>query len=679
MTTKHFATIATESYLPYTRMLYHSLMQSNPDAELTVFCDSESFPKLFGQSERVRFHSLPSIGKLGVKRAKFDLYVEMSGEAFTYLDSDVIVLEDLSCLFTGDLLAACPDTLEECPFIENREYPWPEDPTLQNRRYCNSGVLFIPPSMGSFLESVRDLARDDEWWNRYIIPGQLYDNHFLCAMLNRFDLEFRPLDPQVFGWSGLFSHSNWNVTRSGNHLIHEPTGKMLYLTIFAHGRDPDYCFARMPAWLATFLQEKGGLRSLSAGSRNTLPSPMRSVMHWIENENGALLDRLQDDIVRRVLGACAREIDVILANPDRVDRGNDSFFQHPEEFQELLYANNEPADAHWKGFMCNGAYLAPREYEFVEECVRRYGINNIVESGAGETSAMFRGSGCSVVSIEWQEGPWAERARASGANVHIVPFDSSMNLYAEDQLSAALDGVSSDLLFVDSPIGGERRRRVPEQFLKFISPKYILVHDVSRDHRNIFEWMRDKGWNLTEYFPSRRGILLLERSKPERTSDPILITKSPATLPEETTTPASAPQPSENIGEAYAWGMAVLGTLGPFLVSGRYFVPVVLVNRSNRDLGSSACISLSYHWRLPNAEQEIAVLDGERSEIHPDLRPGESRRVLCEILAPAEVGPYLLEWDLVEEGVSWFSTQGAVGHLREVDILSAGEILTRLQ
>jgi hypothetical protein len=660
-------------------MLYYSLMQSNQDAELTVFSDSESFPRLFGHSDRVRFRHLSSIQKLGVKRAKFDLYVEMAGEPFTYLDSDVIVLEDLSCLFTGDLIAGCPDTLEEWPFIEDREHPWPGDPTLQNRRYCNSGVLFFPPSMASFLESIRDLARDDEWWLRYIIPGRLYDNHFLCAMLNRFEVEFSPLDPHAFGWSGLFSGSNWTVTRRENHLVHQPTGKMLYLAIFAQGLDPDYCFARMPAWLATFLKERGGFRSLSAGSRNTLPSPMRSVMRWIESENGALLDRVQDDIVRRVLTACAREIDVILANPGRVDRGNDSFFQHPEEFQELLYANNEPADTCWKGFQCNGAYLAPEEYDFVEECIRRYGINSIVESGAGETSAMFRGTGCSVVSIEWQEGPGAERARASGANVHIVPFDSSVNLYAEDQLSEALDGVPSDLLFVESPIGGERRRRVPEQFLKFISPRYILIHDASRDHRNIFEWMRDKGWNLAEYFPSRRGILLLERSKPERASDPIRINRPPATLPEETVVPASAPLASVNTGDAYAWEMAVLGALGPFRVSGRYFVPVVLVNRSNRDLGSSARISLSYHWRRANAELETVVPDGERSEIHPDLRPGESRRLLCEILAPGEAGTYVLEWDLVEEGVAWFSSVGGSGSMREVEILSASEILVRLQ
>ena len=100
-------------------------MQSNPEAELTVFCDSDLFAERFGHSERLRFRVLPSIGELGVKRAKFDLYVEMSSVPFTYLDSDVIVLEDLSCLFTGDLLAGCSITLEECPFIENREYPWP--------------------------------------------------------------------------------------------------------------------------------------------------------------------------------------------------------------------------------------------------------------------------------------------------------------------------------------------------------------------------------------------------------------------------------------------------------------------------------------------------------------------------------------------------------------------------
>src|ERR1700720_800829 len=79
-------------------------------------------------------------------------------------------------------------------------------------------------------------------------------------------------------------------------------------------------------------------------------------------------------------------------------------------------------------------------------------------------------------------------------------------------------------------------------------------------------------------------------------------------------------------------------------VSGRYFVPVVLVNRSNRVLRSSAGISLSYHWRRADAALEIVVLDGERSEIHPDLRPGEGRRMLCDIRAPATPGRDVWDW-----------------------------------
>jgi hypothetical protein len=662
-------------------MLYHSLMKSTPDAELTVFCDSELFAELFGYYPRLNCRVLPGIWERGVKRARFDLYAEMCGKPFVYLDSDVIVLEDLSSLFTGDTIAGCRDTLEECPFVESRQFPWPGDPKLQNRRYCNDGVLFLPASMRRFLESIRDLARDDAWWERYIIPGRLYANHFFCAMLNRFDVEYRPLDPHSFGWSGLFSGGNWKATRSGNHLVHQPTGKMLYLTIFAHGHDPDYCYSRMPSWLAAFLQEKGGVRTPISRARNTFASPMRSAMRWIESENGALLNLVQDSATRRVLGACAREIDAIMADPARVDRGNGSVFQYPGEFQELLYANNEPANARWKGFRCNGAYLAPLEYEFVEECIRRYGIKSVVESGAGETSAMFRATGCAVVSVEWQEGPWADRARASGADVHIVSFDSFRNQYAEDQLRLALEGVSCDLLFVDSPVGTKWSSRLPEQFLEFLDPRFILVHDASRDHRNIFEWMRDNRWILAEYHPSRSGILLLERPTAARTSEPIQINGTAATVALEPESQSSAPVPRpEEIGETpFGWEMAVLGMLGPFRASGRYLVPVVLVNRSNRDLGSSARISLSYHWRRVDDWLDVVVFDGERSEIHPDLRPGESRRILCEIRAPGEPGQYLIEWDMVEEDVTWFSSAAEMGLMREVEVLSAAEIVPRLK
>jgi len=674
--TKRFATIATESYLPYTRMLYHSLLRSNPDSELTVFCDSELFPELFGYGERISFRLLPGIKKLGVKRSKFDLYVEMSEEPFVYLDSDIIVLEDLSSLFTGDLIAGCPDNLEACSFIANKEYPWRGDPTLRNRRYCNSGVLFFPPSMQSFLESIRDLAQDDECWQRYIIPGWLYDNHFLCAMINRFDIEFRPLDPYVFGVPGLRGESSWNVTRRGNHLVQKSGGQILYLAHFAYGQDPGFCYARMPAWLAAFLQERGGIREINGVSRETLSSPRLSVMNWIENENGDLVNLIENETIRRIMEVCGREIDTILGNPSREERGNETFFQSPDEFQELLYAHNDPVGAWWKGLLCNGAYLSPPEYDFIEECIRRYAIKTVVETGAGETSALFRGNGCAVVSIEWQEGPWADRARAAGADVQIVPYDFATNTYVKDRLKSALDGVSSDLLFVDSPIGGERRRSVPQQLLEFIDPQYLLVHDVARDHRNIFEWMRDQDWSLVEYHNSRRGILLLERNGTRRTSDPIRLSRSAEAEAVELVEEAGA-SPVEAGAEPFSWDLAVLGALGPFFVSARYFVPVALVNGSNRELGSSSRVTLSYHWRGNDASRSVVVFDGERTEIHPPLRPGESRRILCEVLAPDVAGRYLLEWDLVEEGVAWFASHGISCPVREVDVLSANEILVR--
>jgi hypothetical protein len=665
---RRFATISTETYLPHTRMLYHSLMRSNPEAELTIYCDSELYPKAFGHSERLRFRILPSIRQLGVKRARFDLYVEMSVEPFVYLDSDIIVLEDLSSLFTGDQIAACPETFEECPFIENHEYPWPGDPTLKNRRYCNSGLLFFPTSVRPFLQRIRDLVQDDDCWRRYIIPGWLNDNHFFGAMLNLFDVDFRPLDRREFGIAGLRTLHTWNVIRRGNQLIHQPTGQVLRLAHFAYGQDPDYCYARMPAWLAAFLQERGGIRALNQVSKQRFALPRLSVMRWIESENGDLVNEIQEDFHRSVLSLCAREIDSILADPSVRDRGNESFFQYPKEFEELLYTDNGPADLRWNDLYCNRAYLAPLEYEFVDECIRRYEIKSVVESGAGETSILFRRSGCSVISIEWQEGSWAERARASGAAVHIVPFDSATNLYVEEQLRPALEGVSCDLLFIDSPVGRERRSRVPAQFLEFIDARYILVHDVARDHRNIFEWMRNQGWTIIEYYPSRRGILLLERTIGKRTLDPILITGAA----EERTTVvkiADPFQPPSGDGP-YAWEIAVIGMLGPFFVKGRYLVPVALVNRSNRDLGASLRISVSYHWRRADAPYDVTFFEGERSEIRPDLKPGESRRLLCDVIAPSEAGRYLLEWDLVEEGVTWFARPGAVGPLREVEIVS---------
>jgi hypothetical protein len=86
-----------------------------------------------------------------------------------------------------------------------------------------------------------------------------------------------------------------------------------------------------------------------------------------------------------------------------------------------------------------------------------------------------------------------------------------------------------------------------------------------------------------------------------------------------------------------------------------YSLRVAINNRGGRILNSQATppVLLSYHWfpdALPGAK--AVILDGFRTSIR--LVSGLNHCV-AYVAAPAEPGDYLLQLDLVEENVAWFS------------------------
>lgn len=90
---------------------------------------------------------------------------------------------------------------------------------------------------------------------------------------------------------------------------------------------------------------------------------------------------------------------------------------------------------------------------------------------------------------------------------------------------------------------------------------------------------------------------------------------------------------------------------------------VVVKNEGNsvwlgRDrAGGPLQVSLGNHWL--NSEARMVTNDDERSPLLADLRPGEEVELLLKVNAPAEPGDYLLEIDMVQEGVSWFGSKGS--------------------
>ena len=64
-------------------------------------------------------------------------------------------------------------------------------------------------------------------------------------------------------------------------------------------------------------------------------------------------------------------------------------------------------------------------------------------------------------------------------------------------------------------------------------------------------------------------------------------------------------------------------------------------------------MNLSYHWL--DRKRQMVVLDGLRTPLPRDLKPGESVTLRAAIRAPEKAGEYMLHVTLVQEGVAWFS------------------------
>lgn len=55
----------------------------------------------------------------------------------------------------------------------------------------------------------------------------------------------------------------------------------------------------------------------------------------------------------------------------------------------------------------------------------------------------------------------------------------------------------------------------------------------------------------------------------------------------------------------------------------------------------------------------VIIHDGLRTTLPGNLMPGQDRELVAAIVAPQQPGKYLIEFDMVQEGVSWFSNKGS--------------------
>jgi hypothetical protein len=68
-------------------------------------------------------------------------------------------------------------------------------------------------------------------------------------------------------------------------------------------------------------------------------------------------------------------------------------------------------------------------------------------------------------------------------------------------------------------------------------------------------------------------------------------------------------------------------------------------------------LSAANHWL--NASGQPVTNDDGRGALPRDLRPGEEAEITFAVNAPRRPGDYLLEIDMLQEGVSWFALKGS--------------------
>lgn len=91
-------------------------------------------------------------------------------------------------------------------------------------------------------------------------------------------------------------------------------------------------------------------------------------------------------------------------------------------------------------------------------------------------------------------------------------------------------------------------------------------------------------------------------------------------------------------------------------VGGETFQTVVKIDsRRYQALTSDENVFLSYH--ILKSDGTMWRFDNERTALEPIVARGVGKETL-NITAPLEKGDYLIQVDLVEEGVTWFSEQG---------------------
>jgi hypothetical protein len=114
----------------------------------------------------------------------------------------------------------------------------------------------------------------------------------------------------------------------------------------------------------------------------------------------------------------------------------------------------------------------------------------------------------------------------------------------------------------------------------------------------------------------------------------------------------------------YGGSLGVDQTPATMNASSTTLVPVRIENMSNFDWGAN--VNLSYHWY--DAAGNLLEWNGLRTALAGTAQT-QIAAVNAQIAVPATPGTYKLRYDIVQEGVTWFSGQGMQTPVKQIAVI----------
>jgi hypothetical protein len=83
-----------------------------------------------------------------------------------------------------------------------------------------------------------------------------------------------------------------------------------------------------------------------------------------------------------------------------------------------------------------------------------------------------------------------------------------------------------------------------------------------------------------------------------------------------------------------------------------YSVPLTIRNEGAYTWNANSNVRASYHWRDTNYND--VIVNGDRTNLASAVAPAQTISLNAQVTSPGTAGDYMLQWQMVEDGVTWF-------------------------